>query len=484
MRNTVSLFLKILLFSLFAFFLSMLYWSNLLQEEKLQEIQNTLKEIQKVQKKPHNFAINNFQSPKIDRPHIKKNLPNLLPKDPYFSNYLPEKLKNLPTPTGTLRFATISAVDNLLPFTPWVTTSSWINYCQGYVGRHHVVTYESFAPDLAIKIEKRTGRDENHVEFWVHLRDDVNWQPLNRKNFPSSMQIADHFFKPHPLTAHDFVFHWNAVSNPHVDMPKAVTQRRLLFFIKDIRAVDDKTFVVDIEKTTPSGAENGKKHFPYAMLRTVAFLQPLPRFVYQHLPNGEKITPDDHEEHFYKKSSLWAQYFARHFASRVIPSCGAWSFEGLTDQSIRFRRNPDYHNPFQVLYENMEISLTNTEDAVFRDFIAQKSDTCTLTPKNTTEVEKYKKTPDYKKEQENGYEINQIDYLASIYSFLGWNQKRPFFADKKVRKALTHAIDRESMITQNLDGRAVIVNGPFSYSSESYNHTLKPHKYDPELAKL
>lgn len=69
------------------------------------------------------------------------------------------------------------------------------------------------------------------------------------------------------------------------------------------------------------------------------------------------------------------------------------------------------------------------------------------------------------------------------YSFIGWNQQRSFFADKRVRLALTHLVDRQGMIDSIMKGMARIVTGPFYVLGEQYDHSIEAWEYDPATAK-
>ncbi len=74
-------------------------------------------------------------------------------------------------------------------------------------------------------------------------------------------------------------------------------------------------------------------------------------------------------------------------------------------------------------------------------------------------------------------------YLASGYTYLGLNQKSPFFKDKRVRQALSFAIDREGIIKGALLGMGEPAFGPYKPGTWVYNTSLKAYDYDPERAR-
>jgi peptide/nickel transport system substrate-binding protein len=73
----------------------------------------------------------------------------------------------------------------------------------------------------------------------------------------------------------------------------------------------------------------------------------------------------------------------------------------------------------------------------------------------------------------------------SLYTYAGFNLRRPPFNDKRVRLALSHAIDRDELIKGVLQGLARPCSGPYSPLSPAYNHEVKPVSFDlKESARL
>ena len=74
-------------------------------------------------------------------------------------------------------------------------------------------------------------------------------------------------------------------------------------------------------------------------------------------------------------------------------------------------------------------------------------------------------------------------YNALSYSFFGYNVRNPLLADKRVRKALTHAVNRQEMLDSFFNGQGTIISGPFAPGSWAYNLDVQPVPFDPEKAK-
>jgi len=74
-------------------------------------------------------------------------------------------------------------------------------------------------------------------------------------------------------------------------------------------------------------------------------------------------------------------------------------------------------------------------------------------------------------------------YPDFSYTYLGFNLRDPRFADKRVRQALSYAIDQREIIDGVLLGLGQPANGPFSPDMWAYNKEVKPYPFDPEKAK-
>jgi ABC-type transport system substrate-binding protein len=67
------------------------------------------------------------------------------------------------------------------------------------------------------------------------------------------------------------------------------------------------------------------------------------------------------------------------------------------------------------------------------------------------------------------------------YGFIGFNLKNELFADKRVRKALAMAVDRDELINKTLHGMAVVPKGPL-YSVNNATGKFEPVKFNVKAA--
>jgi len=80
-------------------------------------------------------------------------------------------------------------------------------------------------------------------------------------------------------------------------------------------------------------------------------------------------------------------------------------------------------------------------------------------------------------------DYNKYKYSANRYTYLGFNLKDPRFADKRVRQAFAHAINKQELIDGVLLGLGQIATGPLRPGTWAYTDKVKRYAYDPAKAK-
>lgn len=491
--------LRIVLLTGVLFFVAMLYWSSLLVEQDLRVVRAELNSIKK--------EMDDLQLPSSDtpasaqtlssklssqpasvkeRPHIDPKYPNLLEEDPFYSVTLPKMLGPHFPFAGIRQEATVGKPDNLHPFSNWAQVSNWLSMCNLSFARLAFGKYETYTPYMAIKVEARPIDKYGNPEYWIHLRDGVYWHPIEPKLFPEKINLAPQFSEKHQVTAHDFKFYWEAMMNPYVQQPGAVALRTYYDDISDIEVIDDLTLIVRW-KTHDFKQENGETipRIKYVAKSLTGDLHPLASFVYKYFPDGTKILDEDSDPNTYRTNSVWAQNFNQHWARNIIVSCGPWIFGGMSERQIQFEKNKNHFFPYDVLVEGMVEQFKSTGEAIWQDFKANLIDEYTLPPDQLAEFGEFIKSDFYKQQksesENNG--VERLDYIMRAYAYIGWNLTKPYFTSKKVRQALTMAIDRRRIINQNLNGMGIEITGPFFINSPSYNRDITPWPYDIQLAK-
>ena len=73
-------------------------------------------------------------------------------------------------------------------------------------------------------------------------------------------------------------------------------------------------------------------------------------------------------------------------------------------------------------------------------------------------------------------------YYLPNYSYIGWNMRRPFFADRRVRQAMTMLVNRQAILDEVLFGQGEVVVSNFYRFGKNYDYSIKPYPYDPREA--
>lgn len=155
-------------------------------------------------------------------------------------------------------------------------------------------------------------------------------------------------------------------------------------------------------------------------------------------------------------------------------SCGPYRMENW-DAGVRISvtANPDYFEgrPFidRILYRIIPDATT-----MFLELKAGKLDVMAgLTP---LQYLYQAQTEEFQREYATYKE------LSSSYTYLGYNLKNPLFADRRVRVALAHAINKEDIIKGALMELGVPTIGPYRPDSWAYNRAIEDYPYDPGKA--
>jgi len=461
-------------------FLLLLWWSSTLIEQDLKRIRKQLdslsSRLETLKRKNALITQKAHLIVKEDAAPLVEN--NLFQEDPFYKNTLPKLLPEKFIPFGTFTSANVGRPENLLPFAGNAEVSSLQGQCIGSLGTTWVGFYERFTSDLARAIEVKENPVRKTIDYFVYLRKDIFWKPLDQDLFPN-LNLSEHFLKPHPVTSEDFKFQFDTVMNPNVQLSGALGMRPYMETIEEVEVIDPYTFVVRWK----AQEINGKWKAQYSAKGVTISFTPLASFLYKYYPDGTKIVEKDEEKNSYKTSSLYAQALFQHFASQYIPSCGVWEFEGISDEGVSFLKNSQYPYPLRALFEKQRHYFKSSNDNLWKAFQALQIDVCSLAPDQELELKQFLKSKVYMKQKEQGLAINRLDYPQRAFTYIGWNQKTHFFADKNVRTAMTLAINRKRIIDQFISGKGIETTGSFFIESSSYNKDVSPYPYDPFKAE-
>jgi peptide/nickel transport system substrate-binding protein len=160
--------------------------------------------------------------------------------------------------------------------------------------------------------------------------------------------------------------------------------------------------------------------------------------------------------------------------SRKPVGTGPYIFkEWRTGEKIVLRANPGYFEGRPYL-DGFVYRIIPDPATMFLELQAGGMDFMGLTP-----LQYKRQTDTYKMRRD----FCKYKYLAFGYSYLGYNLKDWKFQDRRVRQALTHAIDKEEIIEGVLLGLGLIATGPYKPDTIWYNPKVRKYPYDVQKAK-
>lgn len=256
---------------------------------------------------------------------------------------------------------------------------------------------------------------------------------------PDGLQITFHLRKGvrwHDgveFTADDVMFTYKTMIDPKV--PTAYEGDFLL--VKEAEVLDKYTFRVTYDK-------------PFAPALGSWGLNIMPK----HLLDGQDIM----------RSPL----------ARNPVGTGPYKFkEWITGEKIVLEYNPDYFEgrPYIDRYLYRIVPDTAT---MFLELKAKSIDYMGLSP---TQYLKQTNYPAFKKE------FNKYRYTSFVYTYLGYNLEDEKFRDKRVRQAISYAIDKQEIIDGVLLGIGQIATGQYKAGTWYYNPDVKRYPYSPDKAR-
>jgi len=153
---------------------------------------------------------------------------------------------------------------------------------------------------------------------------------------------------------------------------------------------------------------------------------------------------------------------------------GPYKFkEWVTGQKIVLVSNPDYFEG-QPYIDGRITQIIPDSATMFLELRAQNLGMMGLTPLQ------------YTRQTENNLfknNFNKYRYLSFAYTYLGYNLKNPLFADKRVRQAISYAINKDEIISGVLLKLGKPATGPYKPGTWAYNDQVKIYNYNPQKAR-
>ncbi len=285
-----------------------------------------------------------------------------------------------------------------------------------------MVEYEPDAFEYRGRLAEKFSISDDGLEIYFKLRDGIC------------------FSDGRPVTTDDVIFTYETITDPNVD---AASYANYFRDVDHYEKINDKEIKFYMKKV---------------YFLSLGFLGGIPV----------------HPKHIYQYKN------AREFNERRSNPVGTgpYVFEKWdVGQQVVLRRSENYWGPKPKIKKIIFPFITN--------------DTAALQALQAGEIDYIRPLPDQFGEKCNDEEFRKKFYCLSYwdagntgYFWIGWNQARPFFADGKVRLAMTHLIDRDAIREHILrNPEAQIPTGNFYIYGTQGDPNIKPWPYDPEKAK-
>ncbi len=238
------------------------------------------------------------------------------------------------------------------------------------------------------------------------------------------------------VTAEDVYFGFKLITSPEIPSPYASD----FLEVKDFKIIDPYTFKVTYKR-------------PFALaLPSWGNIVVLPK----HILEGKSL-----------------DYLRNVFGRKPIGN-GPFKFEKWkTQQEIVLKYNPLYYKgrPYlnYIIYRIIPDPTT-----LFMELKSGGIDWISLTPLQYLKLQRESKLK---------RKFNIYKYSSFSFTYIGYNLKHPLFKDKKVRKALCYAINKEEVVKGALLGQGRPAYGPYKPDTWFYNKKIeKSCPYNPRKA--
>ncbi|HEV8549956.1 MAG TPA: ABC transporter substrate-binding protein, partial [Polyangiaceae bacterium] len=286
--------------------------------------------------------------------------------------------------------------------------------------------------ELAYRVEVT----DDSKEFTFYLRPGARWQtPINvNLDDPAHAWLKE----PHPVTAEDFAFAVEMTINPQVESGPS---RNYWDDLESVKALDPTTLVIRWKRKAFLNVAQS--------LGTAA----IPKFLYSRdergVPFPKETLGTRFNQHWYNhKGYVGAgQYFMTEYlpgAKIALARNEGWAGEKPAIRSFVY---PIYTDPTQTLIKLKahELSAGELYPGQYREEILR--------------WEGQKDAPKQSPFLDGRIHCEKVQ--GSVYRYLGWNADRPYFSDKRVRRAMTMAFDRKRILENVYVGLGTLVTGPY-----------------------
>lgn len=342
-------------------------------------------------------------------------------------------------------------------------------------GLNPITTNDASSRDIYTKIfEPLLTLDYQKSEFRPCLAEAMPVSSPDHLSYTFTLKKNITFSDGKPLTSKDVVFTIKAIKNPLVI--DATALRNYYESLEDVTAPDDYTVVFKMNK-------------PYFMAEfNYGNTYILPKHIFDPTNLTDQYTIPQTNDLKQVENNAAMKEFANWFGAAdrkrepkyMIGSGPYKAEEWRTNELIKLTRNENYWNkgndPESAAYPDKIVFKTIND--VGSAVVSLKNGELDMIP-TITPPKLWVETIDTLAVPH----IRKVRYPQTIYTYIGWNNKKPYFSDKRVRQALSHLVDRVRLREQVNRGFGQLQNTAIYKNLPEYDSTLPAYDFNPEKAK-
>ncbi len=290
---------------------------------------------------------------------------------------------------------------------------------------------------------------DNYQEYTIYLKEGLKW---HRPAVDWSNPRYEWLNKDHPVTASDIKYTLDLILNPQVQASHLANYYQDIEYVK---VVNERTLIIRWKKKT------------YQSVSFTLGLWPTPEWLYGYDEDGKP---------FPKETS--GLKFNEHWYNNRAIGCGPYEFVKW-DQGvlIQLKRNDEWVGTLPPIKEVNYLMVQDKNQQLLK-FQSGVLDIHELPVSQYRE--KILDSPADSPYRNGTYKVHTVNEM--VYRYIGWNADHYLFTDKKVRKAMAHAMNREAVIQNVLYDLATLTTSNFFRFSPAYDKSVQPIPYDLQKA--
>jgi len=315
--------------------------------------------------------------------------------------------------------------------------------------------YEQYNAKLAERVEE----SPDHRRYMIYMRKGVRWHD------PEPKMLAEHpWLKQEKyVTAHDVKFTIDLLSNPNTSTPHAY----LFDDLEDVIVHDDYTVEIVWKRAN------------FYARATSLDIQPIPEHIWAYDPNGDR----------YPDADIPPQ-FGKHWFGKSMCGSGPIRFvEYKRSEYIRCERNENYYGDRFPCKEYYYHIIPDNESRIARfwngelPFVILPPEDYRRFVLEGVEAQPIPRFEPFLKPAPAAWKFVHFLWRRPTYSGFGWNMRKPYLADKRVRRALTLALNRSAVVDSIFYGLGEVIAIGDSVFSPYFHDGIKPLPFDLEAAR-